>query len=185
MAPDSHTETYVALKLGIDNWRWADVPFYLRTGKRLPCHHTEVAIAFRRPPHRLFEGTEVADFAPNVLVLHMQPDEGISLSFQAKVPGPIVRTGKVEMDFNYSDYFGATPSTGYETLLYDCMCGDPTLFQRADSVEDGWAVVAPMLDVWKALPPRSFPNYAASTWGPKEADDLLARDGRAWRRITS
>ncbi len=185
VAPDSSTETYVALKLGIDNWRWADVPFYLRTGKRLPCHHTEVAIAFRRPPHRLFQGTEVADVAPNVLVLHMQPDEGISLSFQAKVPGPIVRTGKVEMDFNYSDYFGATPSTGYETLLYDCMCGDPTLFQRADSVEDGWAVVAPILDVWKALPPRSFPNYAAGTWGPKEADDLLARDGRAWRRITS
>jgi glucose-6-phosphate 1-dehydrogenase len=185
VAPDSATETYVALKLGIDNWRWADVPFYLRTGKRLPAHHTEVAIAFRRPPHRLFEGTEVADVAPNVLVLHMQPDEGISLSFQAKVPGPIVRTGKVEMDFNYADYFGATPSTGYETLLYDCMCGDPTLFQRADSVEDGWAVVAPLLDVWKALPPRTFPNYASGTWGPKEADDLLARDGRAWRRITS
>jgi glucose-6-phosphate 1-dehydrogenase len=183
VAPDSATETFVALKLEIDNWRWADVPFYLRTGKRLPAQHTEVAIAFRRPPHRLFEGTEVADFAPNVLVLHMQPDEGISLSFQAKVPGPVVRTGKVEMDFNYTDYFGATPSTGYETLLYDCTCGDPTLFQRADSVEDGWRVVGPILDVWKALPPRTFPNYAGGTWGPKEADALLARDGRAWRRI--
>jgi glucose-6-phosphate 1-dehydrogenase len=185
VAPDSSTETFVALRLGVDNWRWADVPFYLRTGKRLPCQHTEVAIAFRRPPHRLFEGTEVADFVPNVLVLHMQPDEGISLSFQAKVPGPVVRTGKVEMDFNYADYFGATPSTGYETLLYDCTCGDPTLFQRADAIEEGWSVVTPILDVWKALPPRSFPNYAAGTWGPKEADELLARDGRAWRRIVS
>ena len=185
VGPDSATETFVALKVYIDNWRWADVPFYLRTGKRLPCQHTEVAIAFRRPPHRLFEGTEVGDVAPNVLVLHMQPDEGISLSFQAKVPGPVVRTGKVEMDFNYTDYFGGTPSTGYETLLYDCMCGDPTLFQRADSVEDGWNVVGPILDVWKALPPRTFPNYPAGTWGPKEADALLARDGRAWRAITS
>ena len=175
----------MALKLDIDNWRWADVPFYLRTGKRLPCQHTEVAITFRRPPHRLFRGTDVADFSPNTLVLHLQPDEGISLSFQAKVPGPVVKTGSVEMAFNYTDHFGKTPSTGYETLLYDCMCGDPTLFQRADSVEDGWSVVAPILDVWKALPARSFPNYAAGTWGPKEADELLARDGRAWRRITS
>jgi len=184
VAPDSNTETYVALRLGVDNWRWADVPFYLRTGKRLPCQHTEVSIAFRRPPHRLFEGTEVGVMTPNVLVLHMQPDEGISLSFQAKVPGPVVRTGNVEMDFNYADYFGRTPSTGYETLLYDCMCGDATLFQRADSVEDGWSVVAPILDVWKALPPRTFPNYPAGSWGPREADELLARDGRAWRHIT-
>jgi len=179
--PHSHTETFVALKLGIDNWRWADVPFYLRTGKRLPAHRTDIAITFRRPPHRLFRDTGIADFAPNVLVLHLQPDEGISLSFQAKIPGPVVKTGSVEMDFNYAERFGRTPSTGYETLLYDCMCGDPTLFQRADSVEDGWSVVAPILDVWKALPPRTFPNYAAGTWGPKEADDLLARDGRAWR----
>jgi glucose-6-phosphate 1-dehydrogenase len=181
----SNTETFVALKLGIDNWRWADVPFYLRTGKRLTCQHTEIAITFRRPPHRLFHGTDVEDFSPNTLVLHLQPDEGISLSFQAKVPGPVVKTGSVEMAFNYTDHFGKTPSTGYETLLYDCMCGDPTLFQRADSVEDGWSVVAPVLDVWKALPARTFPNYAAGSWGPKEADDLLTRDGRAWRHITS
>jgi glucose-6-phosphate 1-dehydrogenase len=179
--PRSSTETFVAMKVAIDNWRWADVPFYVRTGKRLPDHHTDVTIVFRRPPHRLFRGTEIADFAPNVLVLHLQPDEGISLDFQAKVPGPVVRTGRVEMSFNYADYFGRTPSTGYETLLYDCMCGDATLFQRADSVEDGWAVVTPILDVWRALPPRDFPNYAASTWGPKEADELLTRDGRAWR----
>jgi glucose-6-phosphate 1-dehydrogenase len=183
--PRSNTETFVALKLGIDNWRWADVPFYLRTGKRLAAHHTEIAITFRRPPHRLFAGTEVAAFAPNVLVLHLQPDEGISLTFQAKVPGPVVMTGGVEMSFNYSDHFGRTPSTGYETLLYDCICGDPTLFQRADSVEDGWSVVEPILDVWKALPARAFPNYAAGSWGPKEADELLARDGRAWRAVVS
>jgi glucose-6-phosphate 1-dehydrogenase len=186
--PHSDTETFVALQLFVDNWRWADVPFYLRTGKRLPCQHTEIAITFRRPPHRLFEGTQMADFAgfaPNVLVLHIQPDEGISLSFEAKVPGPLVKTGSVEMSFNYADHFGRTPSTGYETLLYDCVCGDPTLFQRADTVEDGWSVVEPVIDVWKALPARTFPNYAAGTWGPKAADELLARDGRAWRTIKS
>jgi len=182
--PHSGTETFVAMKLFVDNWRWADVPFYMRTGKRLARQHTDITIVFRRPPHRLFHGTEVADFAPNVLVLHIQPDEGISLTFQAKVPGPVVRTGGVKMDFNYQDHFGTTPSTGYETLLYDCICGDPTLFQRADSVEDGWAVVEPLLDVWKALPPRQFPNYAAGTWGPKEADELLSRDGRSWHPIT-
>jgi glucose-6-phosphate 1-dehydrogenase len=181
--PQSNTETYVALKLFVDNWRWADVPFYLRTGKRLAAHHTDVTITFNRPPHRLFEGTEVKGFAPNVLVLHLQPDEGISLTFQAKVPGPVVQTGGVEMAFNYAEHFGSTPSTGYETLLYDCICGDPTLFQRADSVEDGWSVVEPILDVWRALPARSFPNYAAGSWGPKEADDLLARDGRGWQAV--
>ncbi len=181
--PHSGIETFVAMKLSIDNWRWADVPFYLRTGKRLPAHHTEISITFRRPPHRLFHGTEVSSFTPNILVLHLQPDEGISLTFQAKVPGPVVRTGGVEMSFSYADHFGRTPSTGYETLLYDCICGDPTLFQRADGVESGWSVVEPMLDVWKVLPPREFPNYAAGSWGPKEADELLARDGRAWRRI--
>jgi glucose-6-phosphate 1-dehydrogenase len=178
--PRSNTETFVALKVAIDNWRWADVPFYLRTGKRLARQHTDITIVFRRPPHRLFRGTDVGDFAPNVLVLHLQPDEGISLRFQAKVPGPIVRTDGVEMDFSYADSFGKTPSTGYETLLYDAMCGDPTLFQRADSAEDGWAVVTPILDVWGAIPPRDFPNYPAGTWGPPEADELLHRDGRSW-----
>jgi glucose-6-phosphate 1-dehydrogenase len=184
VALDSGAETFVAMKLLVDNWRWADVPFYLRTGKHLAAQHTDITITFRRPPHRLFAGTEVADFAPNVLVLHLQPDEGISLTFEAKVPGPVVKTGGVEMNFNYSDHFGRTPSTGYETLLYDCICGDPTLFQRADSVETGWSVVEPVLDVWRALPPRAFPNYAVGSWGPKDSDDLLARDGRAWRHIT-
>ncbi len=183
VAPDSRTETFVALKLLLDNWRWADVPFYLRTGKRLPKRVTEVAIQFKRAPFMLFRKTSVERLTPNLLVLRIQPDEGISLRFGAKIPGPLVRLGSVDMDFCYADYFGSTPSTGYERLLYDCMIGDATLFQRADMVEAAWGVVTPILDVWRALPPRNFPNYGAGTWGPKEADELLERDGRRWRRI--
>ena len=181
VAPDSSTETFAALKLTIDNWRWASVPFYLRTGKTLPDRVTEIAISFKRVPSLLFRQTSVEQLTPNFLVLRIQPNEGISLQFGAKVPGPSVRMGAVDMNFEYADYFGTTPSTGYETLLYDCMIGDATLFQRADNVEVGWSVVTPILDVWKALPPRSFPNYAAGTWGPSEADALLERDGRQWR----
>jgi glucose-6-phosphate 1-dehydrogenase len=183
VAPDSRTETFVALKLNIDNWRWADVPFYLRTGKRLPKYDTQIAIQFKRAPYMLFRKTLVDRLTPNRLVLHIQPDEGISLRFGAKIPGTPVRLGAVDMDFKYADYFGSTPSTGYERLLYDCMIGDATLFQRADMVEAGWSVVEPILDIWQAVPPRSFPNYAAGTWGPEEADDLLARDGRQWIKI--
>jgi len=183
VAPDSPTETFVALKLSIDNWRWADVPFYLRTGKCLPQRVTEIAIQFKRAPFILFRKTPVEHLTPNQLVVHIQPEEGIDLFFGAKVPGPLVRLGTVHMHFHYKDYFGSTPSTGYERLLYDCMTGDATLFQRADMVEAGWSVVAPVLDVWKALPPRSFPNYPAGSWGPKEADELMERDGRQWRRI--
>ncbi len=181
VAPDSTRETYAALRVLIDNWRWADVPFYLRTGKRLPKRLTEIAIQFKRAPAVLFRQSGVARPEPNELVLRIQPDEGIALRFGAKVPGAVLRIGPVDMDFCYADYFGSTPSTGYETLLYDCMNGDATLFQRADNVEAGWRIVAPVLDVWNAIPPRSFPNYAAGSWGPGEADDLLARDGRAWR----
>ncbi len=184
VAPGSKTETFVALKLSIDNWRWADVPFYLRTGKRLAKRVTEIAIQFKRAPFVLFRKTPVERLTTNRLVLHIQPDEGISLLFGAKVPGPLVHLGAVNMNFHYADYFGSVPSTGYERLLYDCMCGDATLFQRADMVEAGWSVVAPILDVWKALPPRSFPNYASGSWGPKEADELLERDGRHWREIS-
>jgi glucose-6-phosphate 1-dehydrogenase len=180
VAPDSRTETFVAMKLFIDNWRWADVPFYLRTGKRLPKRTTQIAIQFKRAPFVLFRKTAVDRLEPNRLVLHLQPDEGISLSFGAKVPGPVVQIGDVNMNFNYTDYFNATPQTGYERLLYDCMLGDATLFQRSDMVETAWHVVAPILDVWEALPPRKFPNYAAGTWGPPEADDLLAKDHRHW-----
>jgi len=180
--PDSGTETFVALKLYIDNWRWADVPFYLRTGKRLPKRVTEIAIQFRQAPFMLFRQTAIHHLTQNRLVLRLQPDEGISLSFGAKVPGALMRLGSVDMDFEYEDYFGATSNTGYERLLYDCMLGDATLFQRADMVEAGWEVVEPILDVWKALPPRHFPNYAAGTWGPKEAEELLAHDKHAWTR---
>jgi glucose-6-phosphate 1-dehydrogenase len=178
---DSKTETFVAMKLSIDNWRWADVPFYLRTGKRMPARHTHILIQFRRAPLVLFRETPVDALMPNQLVLHIQPEEGISLRFAAKVPGPSMRLGAVDMSFEYQDYFGSQPSTGYERLLHDCMIGDATLFQRADMVEAGWCVVSPVLDVWKALPPRNFPNYAAGTWGPKDADELLERDGRVWR----
>ena len=177
---ESNTETFVALKLSIDNWRWADVPFYVRTGKRLNKRATEIAIQFRRAPFVLFRETPVEQLAPNLLVMHIQPEEGISLKFGAKIPGPIVRVGSVDMDFHYTDYFGSEASTGYERLLYDCMIGDATLFQRADMVEAGWSVVEPILDVWKALPPRNFPNYASGSWGPKEADELIKRDGRNW-----
>ena len=181
VAPASNTETNAALKLHIDNWRWADVPFYLRTGKRLPKRVTEIAIRFKRAPFQLFRETPVEALSSNLLVIKIQPDEGISLHFEAKIPGPEVRLGKVKMSFNYADYFGTTPSTGYETLLYDCMTGDSTLFHRSDMVEAGWCVVTPILDVWQAIAPRSFPNYAAFTWGPKEADELIERDGRKWR----
>jgi glucose-6-phosphate 1-dehydrogenase len=180
VAPASRTETYLALKLFIDNWRWADVPFYIRTGKRLTKRVTEIVVQFKRAPFVLFRKTAVDKIEPNRLVLHLQPDEGISLSFGAKIPGPVVRLGGVDMAFNYTDYFNATPQTGYERLLYDCMMGDATLFQRSDMVEAAWHVVAPIQNVWGALEPREFPNYPAGTWGPAEADELLSRDGRHW-----
>jgi len=181
--PDSRTETYVAMRLLIDNWRWAGVPFYLRTAKRMPSRSTQVVIQFRRAPFRLFRETKVETMMPNQMVLHIQPEEGISLRFAAKTPGTTMQLGEVNMDFNYEDYFGTSSATGYERLMHDCMIGDATLFQRADMVEAGWSVVNPALDVWRALPPRNFPNYAAGTWGPREADELLERDGRHWRNF--
>ena len=185
VAPDSHTETFVALKLRIDNWRWADVPFYLRTGKRLAKRVTEIAIQFRKPPFQLFSRTPIKDPRANRLVVHIQPEEGISLRLGAKVPGSVMKLGLVHMDFDYARDFGTSHSTGYERLLYDCMIGDATLFQRADMVEAGWSVIQPVLDVWKALPARDFPNYPAGCWGPQDADEMMARDGRAWRDIES
>jgi glucose-6-phosphate 1-dehydrogenase len=181
VAHTSNTETFVALKLQIDNWRWAGVPFYLRTGKRLAQRETEIVIQFRRTPFVLFRNTTVRNLETNRLVIHIQPDEGISLSFGAKVPGSVMKLGLVNMDFDYSTYFGSEHSTGYERLLRDCMVGDATLFQRADMVEAGWSVIQPILDVWHALPARDFPNYASGSWGPPEAADLLERDGREWR----
>jgi glucose-6-phosphate 1-dehydrogenase len=185
VSPNSDIETFVAMAISIDNWRWAGVPFYLRTGKRLPERLTEIVIRFKRAPFVLFRKTSVETLSANELVLHIQPDEGISLRFDAKIPGPVVRLGAVDMDFKYKEHFGTTPSTGYERLLYDCMLGDATLFQRADMVEAGWSIVQPVLDVWKALPARSFPNYPAGTWGPKEATELLGRDDRKWRLTES
>ena len=178
--PKSGTETYVALQLAIDNWRWAGVPFYLRTGKRMAERVTEIAIRFKAPPALLFRQTGVKELEQNELVIHIQPNEGISLSFSAKIPGPVVKLGGVDMNFMYKDYFRSAPSIGYETLLLDCMIGDPTLFQRADTVDAGWRVVDPILDAWKAKP-ADFPNYSAGSWGPRAADGLLARDGREWR----
>lgn len=182
-SPTSNTETFVALKLGVDNWRWADVPFYVRTGKRMAKRSTEIVITARRPPLRLFRDTPVDKLLPNRLTINIQPDEGISLQFGVKQPGAHMRVGSVNMDFKYSNYFGSTPSTGYERLLYDCMTGDATLFQRADMVEAGWTVVQPIIDVWRALPARNFPNYASGCWGPKESEDLLRRDNRAWNNV--
>jgi glucose-6-phosphate 1-dehydrogenase len=179
VAPDSHVETYVALKLFIDNWRWLHVPFYLRTGKRLAAHSSEIVVQFKSGPATLFDKSE-PEIAPNLLHIFIQPDEGISLRFNAKIPGPAVKLDKVDMKFKYSDYFGVKPRTGYETILYDCMNGDHLLFQEALLVEKSWALVQPILDVWGALSPRDFPNYAAGTWGPQEAEELLERDGRKW-----
>jgi glucose-6-phosphate 1-dehydrogenase len=183
VAPESRTETFVALKLNIDNWRWAGVPFYFRTGKRLARRHTEIAIQFKRMPFELFRNTPFHKLHTNTLVIQIQPVEGISLSFGAKIPGALLRVGSVDMSFEYSKYFGADANTGYEVLLYDCMIGDATLFQRADMVEAGWTVVDPVLDVWTALPPRKFPNYSSGSWGPAEADRLMQLDDRQWRTI--
>jgi glucose-6-phosphate 1-dehydrogenase len=183
VAPDSRTETLVAMKLLIDNWRWAGVPFYLRTGKRMPRRVSEISIQFKQAPLTLFRGTGVETLRSNQLIVRVQPDEGISLRFGAKIPGPVLELGAVQMDFDYEEYFGSQPSTGYETLLYDCMKGDSTLFQRADAVEAAWRALQPVLDIWHAIPPRDFPNYAAGTWGPADVDELMTRDGRRWRRL--
>ncbi|MCA9168889.1 MAG: glucose-6-phosphate dehydrogenase [Planctomycetales bacterium] len=181
VSEDSMTETFVALRMFIDNWRWADVPFYIRTGKSMPKRLTEIAIQFRRAPFLPFRETAVEQMRPNQLVIRIQPNEGISLQFEAKRPGILVNTDSVDMDFCYDEYFGSTAFIGYETLLYDCMIGDPTLFQRADFVEAGWRAIEPILNVWGATTNGDFPNYAAGSWGPDEAEQLMSRDGRYWR----
>jgi glucose-6-phosphate 1-dehydrogenase len=183
VAAQSMTETYIAWKLQIDNWRWAGVPFYLRTGKYMKSRWTEIAIRFHQAPYTLFRGTNVERMNPNWMILRLQPDEGIALQFAAKRPGPTVTLGNVSMDFAYKTYFDAAPSTGYETLIYDCMIGDATLFQRADNIEAGWRAVQPIVDAWASTPATDFANYAAGSAGPAAADELLARDGRAWRPL--
>ncbi len=181
--PDSTTETYVALKLMIDNWRWAGVPFYLRTGKALRAKQTEVAIKFRQAPVAMFRETPVERLADNFLVIRIQPDECIGLEFNAKIPGPSIAIGGVGMTFKYGDYFEAAPSTGYETLIYDCMIGDAILYPRADGIETGWRVVQPFLDAWRDAGGEGLATYRAGSEGPAEADALLAKDGRRWRPI--
>jgi glucose-6-phosphate 1-dehydrogenase len=184
VSPESTAETYVAMRLQIDNWRWAGVPFYLRTGKRLAKRYTEIAIRFKRAPYALFRETPVDELDADWLILRVQPDEGIRLRFNAKRPGPAMALESVAMDFKYKDYFKQAPAVGYETLIYDCLIGDATLFQRADQVEAAWGLVEPVLEGWANTTPRHFPNYAAGSEGPSAANDLLARDGRSWRRIS-
>ena len=181
--PESTTETYVALKLMIDNWRWAGVPFYLRTGKALRSKTTEVAINFKQAPFAMFRDTPVDRLARNFLVLGIQPCECISLQFNAKVPGPAIAIAGVRMTFDYQDYFEAEPSTGYETPIYDCMIGDTTMFQLAEGIEAGWRVVQPLIDAWRDAGAKNLATYQAGSDGPEEADQLLARDGRRWRPI--
>jgi glucose-6-phosphate 1-dehydrogenase len=183
VAKDSMTETYVAMRIAIDNWRWAGVPFYLRTGKAMTRRTSEIAIQFKGAPFALFRDTAVDNLTPNVLALQIQPDEGVSLQFSAKKPGPEIQLGGVRMDFRYKDYFQAAPSTGYETLVYDCMIGDQTLFQRDDSVEAGWSAVQPILDLWHNDKKAPLEFYPAGSAGPEGADQLLWRSGRAWRPI--
>jgi glucose-6-phosphate 1-dehydrogenase len=183
VSPDSVVETYAALKLTIDNWRWAGVPFYLRTGKAMAGKRTEVAIRFKAAPFSMFRATEVERLSRNYLVIGVEPTEGITLQFNTKVPGPTITVDGVEMKFKYKDYFKSAPSTGYETLLYDCMIGDNILFQRADSVEAGWQAVQPFIDAWKKAGGNGLSLYRAGTDGPKEANELIERDGRRWRRI--
>jgi glucose-6-phosphate 1-dehydrogenase len=181
--PGSTTETYAALKLTIDNWRWAGVPFYLRTGKALGIKRTEVAIKFKQAPFAMFSCTAAETLAENYLVIGVEPTEGIALQFNTKVPGPSIRIDGVEMKFRYKDYFKAEPSTGYETLIYDCMIGDNILFQRADSVEAGWKAVQPFLDAWKKAGAKGMEFYQAGSEGPPRAEELLKRDGRSWRKL--
>jgi glucose-6-phosphate 1-dehydrogenase len=182
--PNSTIETYAALKLSIDNWRWAGVPFYLRTGKALGIKRTEVAIKFKQAPFAMFRDTAVERLSQNYLVIGVEPNEGIALQFNTKIPGPSIRIDGVEMKFRYKDYFKAEPSTGYETLIYDCMIGDNILFQRADGVEAGWCAVQPFLDAWKKAGANGLKTYQAGSEGPAEADELLTRDGRSWRKLS-
>jgi glucose-6-phosphate 1-dehydrogenase len=181
--PDSTTETYAALKLTIDNWRWAGVPFYLRTGKALGIKRTEIAIKFKQAPFAMFRDTPVDRLSQNFMIISTEPTEGIELQFNTKVPGPVIDIDGVEMKFRYKDYFKAEPATGYETLIYDCMIGDNILFQRADSVEAGWQAVQPFIDAWKKAGANGLETYRAGSEGPAKAEQLLARDGRSWRKF--
>jgi glucose-6-phosphate 1-dehydrogenase len=181
--PNSQTETYVALKMNIDNWRWAGVPFYMRTGKRLRARNTEIVIQFRNAPLSLFRRSGASPPQPNTLVIGIQPQEDISLEFEGKTPGPVIETTTVDMHFDYRDYFGVRNRTGYETLLYDAMIGDSSLFKRADMIEAGWSIIQPILNAWTAGPDGELYQYTAGSDGPLAADEMLRRDGRRWRSV--
>ncbi|MDW5375569.1 glucose-6-phosphate dehydrogenase [Halomonas sp. HP20-15] len=181
VAADSHTETYVAMKLMIDNWRWAGVPFYFRTGKRMGARDTEIAICFKPAPYAQFRDTQVDRLESNYLIIQIQPDEGIWLDFEAKRPGPTLDMETIQMGFAYEDFFELPASTGYETLLYDCLTGDQMLFQRADTIENGWRAVQPFLDAWQE--DDRVDDYAAGEDGPASANELIERDGRMWHPV--
>jgi glucose-6-phosphate 1-dehydrogenase len=181
VAPDSPTPTYSAMRFMVDNWRWHDVPFYLRSGKRLPHRATEIAIQFRKPPHMMFPMPPGERMEANTLAIRVQPKEGIALRFEVKVPGVDVKMASVDMDFGYAEAFGELDHDAYETLLLDCMLGEATLFTRSDEVEAAWSVVDPVIDYWSGKRPEHFPNYAAGSWGPDVADDFIRREGARWR----
>ena len=183
VAPDSTTETYVAIKVMIDNWRWVGVPFYLRTGKRMSARSTEIAISFKPAPYAQFRDTEVEQLKPNFLRIQIQPNEGMWFDLYAKRPGPNLHMEDIKLGFEYKEFFEMQPSTGYETLIYDCLTGDQTLFQRADNIENGWRAVQPFLDAWQKDPRVDL--YAAGEDGPATAHELMSRDGREWRDINA
>jgi glucose-6-phosphate 1-dehydrogenase len=172
-SPSSNAATFAAIRLWIDNWRWEGVPFLLRSGKRLPARTTEVAITFRRPPHLLFPVPDPRHYAPNELVFRIQPDDGMALCFEIKVPGSDLETTSARMDFTYAETFGSAGHDAYETLLLDCMSGDPMLFLRSDATEAAWRVVDPIIGAWESNPAPDFPNYSAGSWGPKAAEKLM------------
>jgi glucose-6-phosphate 1-dehydrogenase len=178
---DTRTETFAALRLEVDNWRWAGVPFYLRTGKRLPRRVTEIAVEFKQVPHLMFQSGSDLALTPNVITMRIQPDEGIALKFAAKVPGPSMQLRPVRMDFLYGQSFGQSGPDAYERLLLDAMLGDPTLFARRDEVETAWTLMQPILDAWDSDAIPTYP-YESGTWGPSKSDNMLRREGREWRR---
>ena len=180
--PGSDTATWAGIRLLVDNWRWHGVPFFLRSGKRMARRVSEIAVQFREPPHLMFPLDEGKTITPNVIAIRVQPEEGISLAFDIKVPGVGVRMTAAKMDFSYAETFGEATHSVYETLLLDCMVGDATLFTRGDAVEAAWEVVDPVIEAWQEKDPEHFPNYAAGSWGPKIADEFIARDGASWRQ---
>jgi glucose-6-phosphate 1-dehydrogenase len=183
VSPASTTETFVALRMQLDSWRWAGVPFYLRTGKRLPKRTTEIAIQFRRPPLQIFQRVTPTSVAPNLLIINVQPDEGISVRFEAKLPGTRMQLAPVMMNFRYGTAFGGSVPEAYETLLLDAMLGDPTLFARHDFVETSWALITPIHEKWQNEAAKELPLYEAGEWGPEDVGDLMNDHGGRWRTL--